>query len=91
MSGEKSANYFIYNDWLAPFQNWLKDAQRLGKIASDSDFFAKKVCAKEIFGSNLRLGRLAIHSEKTIEKSAEKPLSTVLVGPVGLEPTTNGL
>ena len=48
------------NDWLAPFQNWLKDAQSLDKIASDSDLFAKKVCAKEIFGSHLFLG------EKTI-------------------------
>ena len=44
------------NDWLAPFQNWLKDAQSLDKIASDSDLFAKKVCAKEIFGSHLFLG-----------------------------------
>jgi DNA invertase Pin-like site-specific DNA recombinase len=33
------------NDWLAPFQNWLKDAQSLDKIASDSDLFTKKVCA----------------------------------------------
>ena len=48
------------NDWLAPFQNWLKDAQLLDKIASDSDLFAKKVWAKEIFGSPLLLG------EKTI-------------------------
>ena len=44
------------NDWLAPFQNWLKDAQSLDKIASDSDLFAKNVCAKEIFGSHLLLG-----------------------------------
>ncbi len=43
------------NDWLAPFQNWLKDAESLDKIASDSDLFAKKVCAKEIFGSHLLL------------------------------------
>ena len=48
------------NDWLAPFQNWLKDAQSLDKIASDSDLFVKKVCAKEIFGSHLLLG------EKTV-------------------------
>ena len=48
------------NDWLAPFQNWLKDAQSLDKIASDSHLFAKKVCAKEIFGSHLLLG------EKTV-------------------------
>ncbi|MBI3589637.1 MAG: hypothetical protein HY093_04480 [Candidatus Liptonbacteria bacterium] len=44
------------NDWLAPFQQWLKDAQSLDKIASDSDLFTKKVCAKEIFGSHLLLG-----------------------------------
>ena len=48
------------NDWLEPFQKWIKDAQSLDKIASDSDLFAKKVCAKEIFGSNLLLG------EKTV-------------------------
>jgi len=48
------------NDWLEPFQNWVKAAQSLDKIASDSDLFVKKVCAKEIFGSNLLLG------EKTV-------------------------
>ena len=59
------------NDWLAPFQNWLKDAQSLDKIASDSDLFAKKVCAKEIFGSNLLLG------EKTVRASAPKILNSL--------------
>jgi hypothetical protein len=34
----------------------------LDKIASDSDLFAKKVCAKEIFGSNLLLGEKTIHT-----------------------------
>ena len=48
------------NDWLEPFTEWVKDAQSLDKIASDDDLFAKKVKAKEIFGSNLFLG------EKTI-------------------------
>jgi len=57
---EMTALSHTQNDWLAPFQNWLKDAQSLDKIASDSDPFAKKVCAKEIFGSHLPLG------EKTI-------------------------
>ena len=52
------------NAWLEPFQNWLNVAQGLDAIASDSDLFAKKVCAKEIFGSNLRL------SEKTVRASA---------------------
>src|ERR1035437_9896972 len=59
------------NDWLAPFQNWLKDAQSLDKIASDSDLFAKKVCAKEIFGSHLLLG------EKTVRASAPKILNSL--------------
>lgn len=45
-----------HNAWLEPFQNWLNVAQNLDAIASDADLFAKKVCAKEIFGSNLRLG-----------------------------------
>jgi site-specific DNA recombinase len=43
------------NDWLAPFQSWIKDAQSLDKIASDTDLFSKNVWAKEIFGSHLLL------------------------------------
>ena len=43
------------NAWLEPFQNWVKVAQGLDKIAFDTDLFAKKVVAKEIFGSNLLL------------------------------------
>ena len=58
------------NDWLEPFQNWLKVAQDIGKIASDSDLFAKKVCAKEIFGSNLLLGA------KQVRASAPKILNS---------------
>ena len=63
------------NDWLAPFQNWLKDAQSLDKIASDSDLFAKKVCAKEIFGSNLLLG------EKTLRACAPEILNSLAIPP----------
>ena len=59
------------NDWLEPFQNWLNIAQGLDKTASDSDLFAKKVCAKEIFGSNLLLG------EKTVRASAPKILNSL--------------
>ena len=59
------------NDWLAPFQNRLKDAQSLDKIASDSDLFAKKVCAKEIFGSHLLLG------EKTVRACAPEILNSL--------------
>ena len=50
------------NDWLEPFQNWLEVAQNIDKIASDTDLFAKKVCAKEIFGSNLLLSEKTIHT-----------------------------
>ena len=50
------------NDWLAPFQIWLKDAQSLDKIASDTDLFSKKVWAKEIFGSHLLLGEKRVRA-----------------------------
>jgi len=63
------------NDWLAPFQNWLKEAQSLDKIASDSDLFAKKVCAKEIFGSHLLLG------EKTLRACAPEILNSLAIPP----------
>ena len=59
------------NDWLEPFQSWVKVAQSLDKTASDSDLFAKKVCAKEIFGSNLLLG------EKSVRASAPKILNSL--------------
>ncbi len=36
-------------------EKWLIQAENLKKIASESDLFAKKVIAKEIFGSNLSL------------------------------------
>src|SRR3989338_2588743 len=45
------------NDWLEPMLAWLKVAQNLNGIARDTDLFAKKVCAKEIFGSHLLLGK----------------------------------
>ena len=64
LEGEISNLSHKQNDWLEPFQNWLKDAESLDKIASDSDLFAKKVWAKEIFGSNLLLG------EKQVRASA---------------------
>src|SRR3990167_8420115 len=50
------------NDWLEPFQNWLKVAHGLDKIAFDTDLFAKKVVAKEIFGSNLLLGEKTVRT-----------------------------
>src|SRR3972149_1571787 len=43
------------NDWVEPMEEWIKVASNLVKIASDSNLLEKKVAAKEIFGSNLRL------------------------------------
>src|SRR3989344_744599 len=41
--------------WLEPMGEWIKEAENLPKIARESNLFAKKVAAKEIFGSNLVL------------------------------------
>ncbi len=41
--------------WLEPMREWMKEAENLPKIAQEDDLFAKKVIAKEIFGSNLVL------------------------------------
>ncbi|MFZ2970384.1 MAG: recombinase family protein [Minisyncoccia bacterium] len=43
------------NDWLEPMESWINYAQNIEKIARDSKLLEKKVAAKEIFGSNLRL------------------------------------
>ena len=51
-----------HNDWLEPMLAWLKVAQNLNGIARDTDLFAKKVCAKEIFGSNLFLGEKTVRT-----------------------------
>ncbi|MBU2010306.1 zinc ribbon domain-containing protein, partial [Patescibacteria group bacterium] len=59
------------NDWLEPMKEWIKDAQTLDGIAWDTDLFAKKVKAKEIFGSNLSLG------EKLVRASAPKILNSL--------------
>jgi hypothetical protein len=59
-----------HNDWLEPLLDWLKVAQNLNGIARDTDPFAKKVKAKEIFGSNLLLG------EKLVRASAPKILNS---------------
>src|SRR3990172_12873352 len=43
------------NGWLEPMREWIKVASSLEKTARDSNLFAKKVAAKEVFGSNLVL------------------------------------
>ena len=48
------------NSWLEPLGNWIERASEVAKIANSHDFVAKKVLAKEIYGSNLILeNRLA--------------------------------
>ncbi len=56
--------------WLEPMREWINDAENLPQIAREGNLFAKKVVAKEIFGSNLRLGgreaRLAAPSAENL-------------------------
>ncbi|OGL91219.1 hypothetical protein A3H10_03790, partial [Candidatus Uhrbacteria bacterium RIFCSPLOWO2_12_FULL_46_10] len=84
------------NDWLEPFQNWIKVATTFVKIARDSNLQGKKVAAKEIFGSNLRLASRAVRGEPVFpylsalcaaESIGKIPESLIVVGMVGLEPT----
>ncbi len=88
------------NDWLEPLTNWIKTASNLVKIARDDDLFAKKVIAKEIFGSNLRLASRAVRGEPIFPFAAAQraaalvgqiPESKILVPPAGVEPATPGL
>ena len=69
-------------DWLEPMREWIKEAENLPKIAQENDLFAKKVMAKEIFGSNLvlahREARLAAPSgTKRSEKSEQNQWAAV--------------
>ena len=57
---EISRNQQKQKHWLEPMEKWIKNAGNMEKIALDGNLFAKKVAAKEIFGSNLFLG------EKTV-------------------------
>jgi site-specific DNA recombinase len=84
------------NDWLEPLTNWIKVASNLVKIARDNDLFHKKVIAKEIFGSNLRLDAREARGnplppyfavQRAAESVGEKSESLILVPEVGVEPT----
>ena len=83
------------NDWLEPFQNWIKVALTLVKIARDNNLVAKKVVAKEIFGSNLRLAAREARgnpvlpyfaAQRAAESIGEKSESLILVPSPGIEP-----
>ena len=88
------------NDWLEPLQNWIKVASDLVKIARDSNLLQKKVAAKEIFGSNLRLASRALRGEPVFPYAAarcaaalvgQKDESQILVGDTGLEPVASSV
>jgi site-specific DNA recombinase len=83
--------------WVEPFEKWIKEAGNLPQIARESNLLAKKVAAKEIFGSNLILS--AREARATPQKKwrflqiAEKKTATIsesliTVGISGLEPET---
>ena len=83
------------NDWLEPFQNWIKVALTLVKIARDNNLLSKKVVAKEIFGSNLRLASRAVRGEpvfpylsalRAAESVGQKSESLILVREAGIGP-----
>ncbi len=89
--------------WVEPMRKWINKAAELPKIARESDLNAKKVAAKEIFGSNLVLsfGKVrpvlnfrpqnhwfAISSAR--EKIQEISQSLVMVAPRGIEPLLPG-
>ncbi|HAQ05881.1 TPA: hypothetical protein DCP13_03775 [Candidatus Azambacteria bacterium] len=88
------------NDWLEPFQSWIKVASTLVKIARDNDLLQKKVIAKEIFGSNLRLASRAVRGEpvfpylsalRAAESVGQKSESLILVGGAGIEPALSAV
>ena len=88
------------NDWLEPFQNWIKVATNLVKIARDNNLLAKKVATKEIFGSNLRLvAREARGNPQNqwaalcaaYEKVGQISESQILVHRTGIEPVALSL
>ncbi len=60
--------------WLEPMREWIQEAENLPKIARDGTLFAKKVVAKEIFGSNLRLRARAL-SCVPCENGSKEPFS----------------
>ncbi len=88
------------NIWLAPLKNFLKDAQKLGEITLSPELHPKKSAAQKIFGSHLFLKNQKIVStpqtqwaalSAALGKVGKIPLCNILVGRVGIEPTTTCL
>ena len=70
----KLSNYSgAHLNWLEPLEKWINEAQNLAQIATADNLFAKKVVAKEIFGSNLHLRARAVVATPPVCGSAEPP------------------
>ena len=61
--------------WIEPMREWIKQAENLPKIARENNLLDKKVMAKKIFGSNLRLtgGKVVWGELKNGDNSPKKP------------------
>ena len=60
------------NSWFEPYQNWIKDAQDIDKIAISPSLESKKRSLQKIFGSNLVL------SEQKVSGTPANPWSALL-------------
>ena len=83
--------------WIEPMSEWIKEARNLPKIARETNLFAKKVAAKEIFGSNFILSAHEARAKPQKQWAAlsaapqnlsKKSESLFLVHPAGFEPAT---
>jgi site-specific DNA recombinase len=76
------------NDWLEPFQNWIKTARNAGEIALTGSLLQKRVLALEVFGSNLVLDRKKTRgcAVKAWPLLVEKSTCSDVVPTTGLEP-----
>ncbi|MBI5071957.1 recombinase zinc beta ribbon domain-containing protein [Candidatus Falkowbacteria bacterium] len=61
--------------WIEPMKEWIKEAENLPKIAREHNLLDKKVMAKKIFGSNLRLtgGQVVWGEIKNGDNSPKNP------------------
>ena len=81
------------NDWLEPFQSWIKEAANTTKIAKSDNLFTKKELLLKIFGSNLILVNKKAHGEAQNAWAAIRAARRCFVVEprVGIEPTTPSL
>ena len=84
--------------WVEPLRNWLKDAQSLNEITETTPLPLKKSFAQKIFGLTLTLYASEARGVAETQWAAitaahsqvgKTPLSCLLVGRVGFEPTSS--